>query len=103
MIKRVTLRNNQRSVSMEEVLEMVEENEHILNKPSEDFDMKMFDESFKGQSVPGEESNFGRDKNAAVDSAVRNIDQFSALVQIVWHKIFVLLPKHYCHFKNIRV
>ena len=28
---------------------------------------------------------------AAVDLAVRNIDQFSALVQIVWWKIFILL------------
>ena len=73
---------------------MVEENEHILSKPPQDFDMKMFVESFKGQCLPGEESNFGRDKNAAVDLAVRHIDQFSALVQIVWHKIFVLLQKH---------
>ena len=73
---------------------MVEENEHILSKPPQDFDMKMFVALFKEQSVPGEESNFGRDKNAAVDLAVRNIDQFSAPVQIVWHKIFVLLQKH---------
>ena len=89
-----TEEQSERLVSMEEVLEMVEENEHILSKPPEDFDMKMFLESFKGQSVPGEESNFGHDKNAAVDLAVRNIDHFSALVQIVWHKIFVLLQKH---------
>ena len=84
-----TEEQSERPVSMEDVLEMVEENEHILSKPPQDFDMKMFVALFKEQSVPGEESNFGRDKNAAVDLAVRHIDQFSALVQIVWHKIFV--------------
>ena len=89
-----TEEQSERPVSMEDVLEMVEENEHILSKPPQDFDMKMFVALFKEQSVPGEESNFGRDKNAAVDLAVRNIDQFSAPVQIVWHKIFVLLQKH---------
>ena len=73
----------ERPASIEEVLEMVVENEHILSKPPEDFDTKMFLESFKGQSVAGEESNFGGEKNAAVDLAVRNVDHFSAQVQIV--------------------
>ena len=76
----------ERPASIEEVLETVVENEHILSKPPEDFDtiLTRFDfESFRGQSVAGEESNFGGEKNAAVDLAVRNVDHFSAQVQIV--------------------
>lgn len=80
--------------SMEEVLEMVEENEHFLAKPPADFNMHLFLSSSKGPTFTEGDENFGNQKNKAVDSAIANIDQFSALVQIVWFKIFNLFQKH---------
>ena len=86
------VRETESPASMEEVLEMLEETEHTLGKPPEDFDMEMFLLSSKGQTLPGNEANFGSDKNDAVDSAIKNIDKFSGLIQIVWYKI-CLTPK----------
>ncbi len=86
--------------SMEEVLEMLEENEHTLGKPPEDFNMEMFLLASKGQTLPGNEVNFGSYKNGAVDSAIENIDKFFAFIQIVWYKIVLLLQKHFK--KNIQ-
>ena len=75
-------------LSMEEVLEMVEQNGHILAKPPDDFDVKVFLMSSKGATFTDDEGNFGNLKNKAVDSAIADVDQFSGLVQIVWFKIF---------------
>ena len=48
--------------SVEEVLEMVKENEHILSKLHKTFHLKIFLESSEGQYVPGGETNFGLKK-----------------------------------------
>ena len=75
-------------LSMEEVLEMVERNGHILAKPPDDFDVKVLLMSSKGATFTDDEGDFGNLKNKAVDSAIANVAPFSGLVQIVWFKIF---------------
>ena len=81
-------------LSMEEVLEMVKQNGHILAKPRDDFDVKVLLMSSKVATFTDDKGNFGNLKNKAVDSAIANVDQFSGLVQIVWFKIFLHLQKY---------
>lgn len=81
--------------SMEEVLQTVDESEHVLSKLPVDFDMHQFLLSLKGESVPeAGEDDFGTAKNNTVDTAINNIHQFSSLVQIIWYTIFLLLLRN---------
>ena len=87
----ISIHDNEETESelrMEEVLEMVEQNGHILAKPPDDFDAKVLLMSSKGATFTDDKGNFGNLKNKAVDSAIANVDQFSGLVHIVWFKIF---------------
>ena len=61
----------------------------------DDFDINLFVKSFRGIQLDDSAGGFGELKNKAVDSAISNIDMFSALIQIVWFKIYSFMQSNF--------
>ncbi|KAL9961197.1 hypothetical protein ACROYT_G030097 [Oculina patagonica] len=88
--------DGQFNMTLEDVLESMEEKESFLSKPPEDFDYGAFIASFK--AVTGDDiaefSDYVRQENDVIDQAIRLLPKFTILIKIIWLKIFDCMENH---------
>jgi len=88
--------DGQFNVTLEDVLESMEEKESFLSKPPEDFDYGVFIASFKaviGDDI-AEFHDYVSQENEVVDQAIRLLPKFTILIKIIWLKIFYCMENH---------
>lgn len=83
-------------VTLEDVLEGMEEKNSYLSKPPDDFDYLSFISSFKSidDNELSEFDDYVKHENEVVDRAIGLLPKFTILIKIIWLKVYDLLERH---------